>query len=204
MTTLSRPILYGRSALLALELFIVNFLWEMEQARFYSSMKRLPFWSATWLCIRAAAADVALLALFFTIAALVARDGAWPLHPGAKAITTFFGLCLLFDSRDRALGPGHEALELQQRHAHDPRSGHTSAAAVGSHPTSIPAPLPTGIPLENHSLNLSWGRSLRGSVLPPSPGPPHPDGAGTCCDLREGSAVLRRSPRRWPRAVRDR
>ena len=72
---------YRRFAIIALELFTLNFLWEMAQARFYSSMKGLPVWSATWLCARAAAADVALLALCFTIAALVARDAAWPLHP---------------------------------------------------------------------------------------------------------------------------
>jgi hypothetical protein len=83
------------SAMIALELFTLNFLWEMAQARFYSSMKGLPFWSATWICTRAAAADVALLALCFVIAALVARDGAWPLHPTLRATTTFFVACLL-------------------------------------------------------------------------------------------------------------
>lgn len=87
--------LNGRSAMIAVELFILNFLWEMAQARFYSSMKGLPFWSATWLCTRAAAADVALLALCFVIAALVARDAAWPLHPTLRATTTFFVACLL-------------------------------------------------------------------------------------------------------------
>ena len=85
----------NRSAMFALELFVSNFVWEMAQARFYSSMKGLPFWSASWLCTRAAAADVALLALWFVIAALVARDAAWPLHPTSKAIATFFALCLL-------------------------------------------------------------------------------------------------------------
>ena len=84
-----------RSAMIALELFTLNFLWEMLQMRFYSSMKGLPFRSATWLCTRAAAADVALLALCFAIATLVARDAAWPLHPTSKAIATFFALCLL-------------------------------------------------------------------------------------------------------------
>ena len=87
--------LIGRSAMFALELFILNFLWEMAQARFYTSMKGLPFWSATWLCAHAAAADVALLALCFVIVALVARDAAWPLHPTSKAIATFLALCLL-------------------------------------------------------------------------------------------------------------
>jgi hypothetical protein len=89
------PILYRRSALIALELFTLNFLWEMAQATFYSSMKGLAFWSATWLCTRAAAADVALLALCFVIAALVVRNVEWPLHPTWKAIATFLGLCLL-------------------------------------------------------------------------------------------------------------
>jgi hypothetical protein len=81
--------------MIALELFSLNFLWEMAQARFYSSMKGLPFWSATLLCTRAAAADVVLLALCFLIAALVARDPVWPLHPTLRATTTFGVACLL-------------------------------------------------------------------------------------------------------------
>lgn len=84
-----------RSAILALGLFILNFVWEMAQAGFFSSMEGLPFASATWLCTRAAAADLALLALFFVIAALVARDAAWPLHPTLRATTTFFVACFL-------------------------------------------------------------------------------------------------------------
>lgn len=82
--------LTSRSAMIALGLFILNFVLEMAQASFFSSMKGLPFWSATWLCTRAAVADVALLALFFVIAALVSRDAAWPLHPKLRATTTFF------------------------------------------------------------------------------------------------------------------
>lgn len=84
-----------RFAMLALGMFMLNFAWEMAQARFYSSMAGLSFWSATWLCTRAAAADVALLALFFVIAALVARDAAWPLHLTLRATATFFVACLL-------------------------------------------------------------------------------------------------------------
>lgn len=80
---------------IALELFALNFLWEMAQARFYSSMKALPFWSATWLCTRAAAADVAILALCFVIAGLVAHDTTWPLHPTSKSIATFLIVGLL-------------------------------------------------------------------------------------------------------------
>jgi len=94
VTTPSNPIFSGRSAMLALGLFVTNFLWEMGQARFYSSMKGLPTWSATWLCTRAAAADVAWLAIFFVMAALVARDVAWPLHPTLKTSATFLLLCL--------------------------------------------------------------------------------------------------------------
>ena len=79
----------------SLALFALNFLWEMAQARFYSSMRALPLWSATWLCTRAASVDVALLALCFAIAALVVRDATWPLHPKVSATTTFFLVCLL-------------------------------------------------------------------------------------------------------------
>jgi hypothetical protein len=86
---------YCRPAMLSLALFILNFIWEMAQARFYASMRGLPFWPATWLCTRAAVADVALLALFFLIAALVARDAVWPLRPTLNATATFFSACLL-------------------------------------------------------------------------------------------------------------
>jgi hypothetical protein len=95
VTTHLRPLGYRRYAMIALELFALNFLGEMVQARFYSSMKGMPFWSATWLCTRAAAADVALLALWFVITALTTRDPAWPLHPTAKAVAVFLALCLL-------------------------------------------------------------------------------------------------------------
>lgn len=58
-------------------------------------MAGLSFWSATWLCTRAAAAEAALLALFFVIAALVVRDAAWPIHLTFRATATFFVACLL-------------------------------------------------------------------------------------------------------------
>jgi hypothetical protein len=58
-------------------------------------MKELPFWSATWLCTRAAAVDVALLACSFVIVALVVRDATWPFHPTSKTIAGFLVLCLL-------------------------------------------------------------------------------------------------------------
>jgi hypothetical protein len=86
---------YRSFAIIALVLFTLNFLWEMAQAKFYSSMRGLPLWSATWLCTRAAAVDVALLALCFAITALVMRDATWPLHPKMSATTTFFLACLL-------------------------------------------------------------------------------------------------------------
>ncbi|MEO8034017.1 MAG: hypothetical protein ABI837_06250 [Acidobacteriota bacterium] len=80
---------------IALEMLTLNFLWEMGQARFYASMKGLPFWSATTLCARAAAADVGLLALCFVGAALMARDATWPLHPKAVSVATYLVLCLV-------------------------------------------------------------------------------------------------------------
>lgn len=95
MTMRFRAMLGLRFAILALGMFMLNFAWEMAQAKFYSSMAGLSFWSATWLCTRAAAADVALLALFFVITALVARDAAWPLHLTLRATATFFVACLL-------------------------------------------------------------------------------------------------------------
>jgi hypothetical protein len=95
LTTIPRQNLIVRSATIVLALFGLNFFWEMAQARFYESMVGLPVLSATWLCARAAVADVALLALCFVIVALVTRDAAWPLHPTVGATAAFFATCLL-------------------------------------------------------------------------------------------------------------
>ncbi|MFA6958714.1 MAG: hypothetical protein WC538_22830 [Thermoanaerobaculia bacterium] len=95
MTIRLRAMLSGRSASMAFALLAINFVWEMAQAGYYSSMEGLPFWSATWLCSRAAVADVGLFILCFLLAAMVARDTAWPLHPTPLAVTTFLVACLI-------------------------------------------------------------------------------------------------------------
>jgi len=94
LTIRLRAMLSGRSASMVFALFAVNFVWEMAQAGYYASMKGLPFWSATWHCSRAAVADVALISICFGLAALVARDVSWPLHPTLLVVTTFFVACL--------------------------------------------------------------------------------------------------------------
>jgi hypothetical protein len=55
----------------------LNFAWEMAQAGFFASMKAMPFGAASLLCLRAAFGDLAITALGFGVAALVARDARW-------------------------------------------------------------------------------------------------------------------------------
>jgi len=56
---------------------VLNFAWEMAQGGFFKGMSSLPFWASSRLCLRAAFGDLAITALAFGLAALVARDAAW-------------------------------------------------------------------------------------------------------------------------------
>jgi len=46
---------------------------EMSQARWFASMRGVPFWTATLLCARAAFGDVVSAAIAFTVSAALAR-----------------------------------------------------------------------------------------------------------------------------------
>jgi hypothetical protein len=54
-----------------------HFVWEMVQARWFSSMRGLDFWFATWLCARASIADLFLTLLFYALVAVVLRSRLW-------------------------------------------------------------------------------------------------------------------------------
>ena len=65
----------------ALLVYMVNFGWEMMQAKWFASMRGLPFWRATSLCARATLGDLLITATAFMVAALVARSATWPTGP---------------------------------------------------------------------------------------------------------------------------
>ena len=60
--------------------FALNFAWEMSQARWFASMRDVPFWAATYLCARAAFGDLVIAAISFAAAAALARSVTWPLQ----------------------------------------------------------------------------------------------------------------------------
>ncbi len=69
----------ARWGLFAACVAVFHFGWEMSQAAFFSSMKGLPGWTATRLCLRATLGDAAITALAFLVAALLDRTPLWPL-----------------------------------------------------------------------------------------------------------------------------
>lgn len=66
-----------RLAALVLTIFALNFVWEMGQAAWFSSMWGLDFWDATWLCARAAIADVVITFGLYGAIVLILRDRSW-------------------------------------------------------------------------------------------------------------------------------
>jgi hypothetical protein len=54
-----------------------HFVWEMAQAKWFSSMRGLDFWFATWLCARAALADVFLTLMIYAFVAVILRSRLW-------------------------------------------------------------------------------------------------------------------------------
>ena len=60
--------------------FAMHFVWEMTQAKWFSSMAELPFWTGTLVCFRATVGDVAITLTSFFAAAAVARSVAWPVR----------------------------------------------------------------------------------------------------------------------------
>ncbi|HVS31873.1 MAG TPA: hypothetical protein VMS98_10485 [Thermoanaerobaculia bacterium] len=68
----------------------MHFIWEMAQAKWFSSMAGLPFWSATLLCLRASIGDVAITLAAFFAAAAVAKRVAWPLDDVRAAPTVVY------------------------------------------------------------------------------------------------------------------
>ena len=58
--------------------YALHFAWEMAQGGLFEGMTRLPFWSATAWCARAAAWDLVISFVSYAAASVVARDAVWP------------------------------------------------------------------------------------------------------------------------------
>lgn len=78
-----------------LPVFAMHFVWEMAQAKWFSSMAGLPFWTATLLCFRAAVGDLAITLLAFFAAAAAVRTVAWPVrHLTMRAVAVYLSVGL--------------------------------------------------------------------------------------------------------------
>ena len=77
--------------------FAIHFGWEMAQAKWFSSMAGLPFWTGTLVCLRATVGDLAITLVSFFAAAAVARTFPWPIHhltAGAVVVFLAVGLAI--------------------------------------------------------------------------------------------------------------
>ena len=69
---MKRPLAIGVVA------YSLHFAWEMAQGGLFEGMTRLPFWTATAWCARAAAWDVVISSASYAIASVVSRNVLWP------------------------------------------------------------------------------------------------------------------------------
>lgn len=67
-----------RALAIGLVAYALHFAWEMAHGGLFETMTRLPFWTATAWCARAAAWDVLISFASYVAAAVVARDLVWP------------------------------------------------------------------------------------------------------------------------------
>jgi hypothetical protein len=81
-----------RFVALGLAAFALHFVWEMGHAKWYATMNALPFWTATAWCARAALIDVAISAIAYAAAALVARNVRWVRNPRALLLTIYLAI----------------------------------------------------------------------------------------------------------------
>jgi hypothetical protein len=80
----------------------IHFAWEMGQARWFASMRGLPIWPATLLCLRAALGDLLITAAAFCVAAIAVKRIAWPdqrrlVIPAALFIITGLAITIAFE-----------------------------------------------------------------------------------------------------------
>ena len=84
-----------RVAALAVVAFALHFVWEMGHAKWFATMKELPFWTATAWCARAALWDVAISAAAYLAASLVARNMRWIRRRSPLPLTVYVALGLI-------------------------------------------------------------------------------------------------------------
>lgn len=65
--------------------FALHFIWEMWQAKWFASMTGLPFWTATGICLRASAGDLAITLVAFAVAAGISGALLWPVTEPIRA-----------------------------------------------------------------------------------------------------------------------
>ena len=93
---------------LAVVALALHFGWEMGHARWFATMKELPFWTATAWCARAALWDVAIGSAAYLAAALAARNARWIGKPSPLPIAVYLllGLTITVVVERSALAPG--------------------------------------------------------------------------------------------------
>ena len=67
-----------RALVIALVAYALHFAWEMAHGGLFETMTRLPFWTATAWCARAAAWDVVSSFASYAAASAASRDVLWP------------------------------------------------------------------------------------------------------------------------------
>ena len=72
---------YAPAIRLALYSLGVSFVWEMLQAPLFVGMLEMPRWSATALCLQAAAGDAVMIVIAFAVVTIGVRDRTWMLRP---------------------------------------------------------------------------------------------------------------------------
>lgn len=83
-----------RVVTLAVVAYAIHFAWEMGHAKWFETMKELPFWTATAWCARAALWDVAISVLAYLIASLTGRNVHWIRRPSPFQLTVYIALGL--------------------------------------------------------------------------------------------------------------
>jgi len=97
-----------RWAAFALYVSMLNFGWEMMQARWFANMRGLPMWRATLTCARATFGDLVITALAFTLAALVGGGATWP--TGRRVLLA----AIVFIATGVAITAGYEHYALRR------------------------------------------------------------------------------------------
>lgn len=81
----------GRVVAIALATYALHLAWEMGQGFLFAPMERLPFWTATAWCARAAGWDVVISAAAYFAAALAGRRILWAERRASWPLAIYFG-----------------------------------------------------------------------------------------------------------------